>query len=67
MAYTSILFSLTVNWKKCKLMTNLFLLQVIPVLQQVPQMIQGVSADQMQAQLEDPFKNKKKTQPTRRR
>ncbi|XP_073255709.1 BOS complex subunit NOMO3-like [Porites lutea] len=41
--------------------------KVIPVLQQVPQMIQGVSTDQMQAQLEDSLRNKKKSQPTRRR
>ncbi|KAJ7333034.1 hypothetical protein OS493_018203 [Desmophyllum pertusum] len=41
--------------------------KVIPFLQQVPQLIQGVSADQLQAQLEDPFKNKKKPKEIRRR
>ena len=41
--------------------------QVIPFLQQVPQLVQGVSADQLQAQMEDPFKNKKKPKEIRRR
>ncbi|XP_068686037.1 BOS complex subunit NOMO3-like [Montipora foliosa] len=41
--------------------------KVIPFLQQVPQIIQGVSADQLQAQLEDSFKNRKKIPAARRR
>lgn len=41
--------------------------KVIPFLQQVPQLVQGVSADQLQPQMEDPFKNKKKLKEIRRR
>lgn len=41
--------------------------KLIPFIQQVPQFIQGVSADQLQAQFEDPYRNKKKPKDTRRR
>ena len=41
--------------------------QLIPFIQQVPQFIQGVSTDQLQAQMEDPFKNKRKPKEMRRR
>lgn len=41
--------------------------KVVPFLQQVPQMIQGVSENQLQAQMEDSFKNRKKLPAARRR
>lgn len=52
---------------KMRLIYFLFYLQLIPFIQQVPQFIQGVSADQLQAQFEDPYRNKKKPKDTRRR